>query len=186
MIHIGSQELTEASHSVTSTDNISGVAASSATVFSKYIATASKQNSTTKFIVSTPIPRNILDTGANTTDVQFLNALRAGFISCLRANFMDYENVIVCTNENLFTAREGGGAENSKFYVDNDNLNSAGMKQLTRNWGAIMQKMTRTPDGSIFYRTSSSDSSSVTSSAGSCSMNSSTSSGSKKEPWKPY
>ena len=127
-----------------------------------------------------PIPRNTADAKPNDC-LHFYDSLRKAFTNCLRANFIDYDNVIICSNDNL--ANESGQPD-SKFYTDSVNLNNAGMKKLTKNWEAIIQRMKRISDGIIHYRRSSESSSIASSSAGSTS--SSSTSTIKREPWKPY
>merc|ERR1712228_578684 len=125
--------------------------------------------------------------GARPNDcLHFYDSLRKAFTNCLRANFIDYDNVIICSNDNLGNEK---GQPDSKFYTDSVNLNNAGMKKLTRNWEAIIQRMRRISEGVIHYRRSS-ESSSITSSnssaGSSCGSSSSSSSIVHRNPWKPY
>ena len=115
--------------------------------------------------------------------LHFYDSLRKAFTNCLRANFIDYDNVIICSNDNL---ANDNGQPDSKFYTDSVNLNNAGMKKLTKNWEAIIQRMKRISDGLIHYRRSSESSSITSSSAGSTSGSSTSTSTVKREPWKPY
>ena len=157
-----------------------GLAGSIASVFSRHIITACRTFRETKLVVSMPIPRNTMDAKQGDC-LQFYDSLRKGFTNCLRANFIDYDNVIICSNDNL---ANDAGQPDSKFYTDSVTLNNAGMKKLTKNWEAIIQRMKRISDGLIHYRRSS-ESSSITSSSAGSSSGSSTST-IKREPWKPY
>ena len=168
---------------------IPGLAGSMASVFSRHIITACRTFRETKLVVSVPIPRNTAGQDARAAhaqdSLQFYDPLRKAFTNCLRANFIDYDNVIICSNDNLAT---DSGQPDSKFYTDSVNLNNAGMKKLTRNWEAIIQRMRRISEGVIHYRRSS-ESSSITSSnssAGSSCGSSSSSSIVHRNPWKPY
>lgn len=156
-----------------------------ASVFSRHIITACRTFRETKLVVSVPIPRNTTDNKNNDTNdsLQFYDPLRKAFTNCLRANFIDYDNVIICSNDNL--ANESGQPD-SKFYTDSVNLNNAGMKKLTKNWEAIIQRMKRISEGVIHYRRSSESSSIASSSAGSSTGSSSSSSLVHRNPWKPY
>lgn len=186
LIHIGTNELSEACHSISNEDSVAGLAGSMASVFSRHIITACRTFRETKLVVSVPIPRNTAGQDARAAhaqdSLQFYDPLRKAFTNCLRANFIDYDNVIICSNDNLAT---DSGQPDSKFYTDSVNLNNAGMKKLTRNWEAIIQRMRRISEGVIHYRRSS-ESSSITSSNSSAGSSSSSSSIVHRNPWKPY
>ena len=172
---------------------ISGLAGSMASVFSRHIITACRTFRDTKIVVSVPIPRNTADNsvtsvtrsspGAACDSLQFYDPLRKAFTNCLRANFIDYDNVIICSNDNL--AGDNGQPDN-KYYTDSVNLNNAGMKKLTKNWEGIIQRMKRISEGVIHYRRSSESSSITSSSCGSSAGSSSSSSLLHRNPWKPY
>ena len=155
-----------------------------ASVFSRHIITACRTFRETKIGVSVPIPRNTTDNKHNDTNdtLQFYDPLRKAFTNCLRANFIDYDNVIICSNDNL--ASENGQPDN-KYYTDSVNLNNLGMKKLTKNWESIIHRMKRISEGIIHYRRSS-ESSSIGSSAGSSCGSSTSSSLMHRNPWKPY
>merc|ERR1712173_130856 len=169
LIHIGTTELSEACHSINNEESVSGLAGSIASVFSRHIITACRTFRETKIVVSMPIPRNTTDAKPNDC-LRFYDSLRKSFTNCLRANFIDYDNVIICSNDNL---ANDNGQPDSKFYTDSVNLNNAGMKKLTKNWEAIIQRMKKISDGMIHYRRSSESSSITSSSAGSSSSSSS-------------
>ena len=95
-----------------------------ASVFSRHIITACRTFRDTKLVVSMPIPRNTekQDTvNGNSDPLEFYDSLRRGFTNCLRANFIDYDNVIICSNDNLGNE---AGQPDSKFYTDSVNLNN--------------------------------------------------------------
>ena len=81
-----------------------------ASVFSRHIITACRTFRETKLVVSVPIPRNTAGQDARAAhaqdSLQFYDPLRKAFTNCLRANFIDYDNVIICSNDNL--ANENG------------------------------------------------------------------------------
>ena len=161
-----------------------GLAGSMASVFSRHIITACRTFRDTKLVVSMPIPRNTERQDMENTDpLEFYDSLRKAFTNCLRANFIDYDNVIICSNDNLGNEK---GQPDSKFYTDSVNLNNAGMKKLTKNWEAIIQRMKRISDGVVHYRRSSESSSLSSSGSGSSSSGSSASSLLHRTPWKPY
>ena len=155
-----------------------------ASVFSRHIITACRTFRDTKLVVSMPIPRNTERQDMEQADpLEFYDSLRKAFTNCLRANFIDYDNVIICSNDNL--AAETGQPD-SKFYTDSVNLSNAGMKKLTKNWEAIIQRMKRISDGVVHYRRSSESSSLSSSGSGCSSSGSSASSLLHRTPWKPY
>ena len=155
-----------------------------ASVFSRHIITACRTFRETKLVVSMPIPRNTEGLGTDSTDtLEFYDSLRKAFTNCLRANFIDYDNVIICSNDNL--AAENGQPD-SKFYTDSVNLSNAGMKKLTKNWESIIQRMRRISEGVIHYRRSSESSSITSASSGGSSSSSGISSIVHRNPWKPY
>ena len=159
-----------------------GLAGSMASVFSRHIITACRTFRETNIVVSVPIPRNTKADNARDT-LQYYEPLRKAFTNSLRANFIDYDNVIICSNDNL--AAETGQPD-SKFYTDSVNLSNAGMKKLTKNWEAIIQRMKRISDGVVHYRRSSESSSFSSSGSGCSSSGSSASSLLHRTPWKPY
>ena len=155
-----------------------------ASVFSRHIITACRTFRDTKLVISMPIPRNTERQEVDNTDpLEFYDSLRRAFTNCLRANFIDYDNVIICSNDNLGNEQ---GQPDSKFYTDSVNLNNAGMKKLTKNWEAIIHRMKRISDGVVHYRRSSESSSLSSSGSGSSSGGSSASSLLHRTPWKPY
>ena len=158
---------------------LAGLAGSIASVFSRHIITACRTFRETKIVVSMPIPRQVASDSSQPPDcLQFYPSLRTGFTNCLRANFIDYDNVIICSNDNL---------ADGKFYSDSTvNLNNAGMRKLTKNWEAIIHRMRRINDGLIHYRRSSESSSIGSSSGSSTGSSSGSSSNLHKLPWKPY
>merc|ERR1712083_185454 len=145
------------------------------------MGTACRTFRETKLVVSVPIPRNTEKLESDNSDsLEFYDSLRKAFTNCLRANFIDYDNVIICSNDNL---GNDSGQPDTKFYSDSVNLNNAGMKKLTKNWEAIIHRMKRISDGVVHYRRSS-ESSSLSSSASGSSSGSSASSLLHRIPWK--
>ena len=157
-----------------------------ASVFSRHIITICKTFRETKIVVSVPIPRNTTNIKTEDDKLVLFEPLRKAFTNCLRGNFIDYDNVIICSNDNLISSDEKQkNSDENKNYSDSVNLSSNGMKKLTKNWEAIIHRMERISENVIYYRRSS-DSSSNTSSGGSSAGSSSTSSLLHKQPWKPY
>ena len=123
------------------------MAGSIATVYSKHIITACRSFRDTSFVISLPIPRSTPITPGDC--LQFHERLRNAFNSCLKANIREFDNVTLCTNDNLATEE---GQPNSKYYSDSIHLSSAGMRKLTRNWETVINKMIRTSDGHVLCR----------------------------------
>ena len=89
--------------------------------------------------------------------LRFYPRLRKAFNSCLRGSLRDYENVVLCSHENL----DGGGGEagetaSNKFYAESGGeglqLTSAGMRRMCRNWDTVMKRMVRTSEGQLYCR----------------------------------
>ena len=150
--------------------------------FSRHIITACRTFRETNIVVSVPIPRNTKEDSVK-DNLLYYEPLRKAFTNCLRANFIDYDNVIICSNDNLATET---GQPDSKFYTDSVNLSNAGMKKLTKNWESIIQRMRRISEGVIHYRRSSESSSITSASSGGSSTSSGISSIVHRNPWKPY
>ena len=123
------------------------MAGSIATVYSKHIITACRSFRDTNFVISLPIPRS--KTAVPGDCLHFHERLRNAFNSCLNANVREFDNVVLCTNDNLATE---GGQSDSKYFADSIHLSSAGMKKLTRNWETVINRMIRTSDGHVLCR----------------------------------
>ena len=101
-MHIGSQEIEESCLSINNEDSIAGVAGSIATVYSKHIIMASKTFRETVFVLSLPLPRTTTGLPAN-NPLTFHERLRKAFNSFLHANVHEYDNIVLCNNDNLTT-----------------------------------------------------------------------------------
>ena len=119
--------------SINKSESVAGLAGSIASVFSKHIITACRTFRfpsilivvtifiirETKFVVSMPIPRNTELCAGPEDCLTIYDSLRRSqrsekkcfdssvpprsFTNSLRANFIDYDNVIICSNDNLAT-----------------------------------------------------------------------------------
>ena len=76
------------------------MAGSIATVYSKHIITACRTFRETNFVISLPIPRNSATVSPGDC-LEFHERLREAFNSCLKANIKEFENVVLCANDNL-------------------------------------------------------------------------------------
>ena len=77
----------------------------------------------------------------------------------MRSSLRDFENVVLCSNDNLVSGGgvggggEGEGSNNSnKFYSDSLQLSSSGMRKMCRNWDALIKRMVRTAEGQLYCR----------------------------------
>ncbi|XP_071743510.1 uncharacterized protein [Lepeophtheirus salmonis] len=152
VLHIGSQELLEASYGA---DDVSSVANSVSSVISKHIANVASQNRNTHFLVSLPIPRNTKDEDQIT--MRF-HELRKAFNTSLSCSLLHSINVQCIDNENL--AQQGSEGElEPKYYSDNVQLSSKGMRKLAKNWEEFLLRITKTKEGNIYVRRASDSSS---------------------------
>jgi hypothetical protein len=88
--------------------------------------------------------------------LQYYPRLRKTFNTYLRSSLRDFENVVLCSNENLVSMvseLDGSSSSNSnKFYADSLQLSSSGMRKMCRNWDTIIKRMVRTADGQLYCR----------------------------------
>ena len=207
------------------------VVQSIATVLSRHIFTAAGQNRSTQFIISLPLPMTLIpllppNYEITETDVKNLCELRRSFNANLKSNLCKCPNVQCCDNENLASTMATAALlnsatltaglckeneetqinsekkiESSKLLNDNNQLTSAGMKKLARNWEIYLTMVSKGKEGQLILRRPSEESSGSinndrnvdeANAGGSRKMSSSgESAGSDRSidgraPWKPY
>ncbi len=189
VIHLGSQELMDAAHSVSkkrkklgngattsisSSSLVESVAASIATVASRQIIKVAGQNRETHFVISLPLPSAAaaaavaavaVKTGSGRGGgiLESYNELRLSFNATLKANCSGADNVHFADNEEL--------SKEVRFFSDppsgpNGGLSSAGMRCLARAWEGQLNRMSRSHDGQLVFHHHSLSSSAGDSSGG--------------------
>ena len=206
------------------------VVQSIATVLGRHIFTAAGQNRSTQFIISLPLPMTLIpllppNYEITEKDVKNLGELRRSFNAHLKSTLCKSPNVQCCDNENLASTMATAALVNSvsltsgstpicngetksgdekveghKLLNDNNQLTSAGMKKLARNWEIYLTMVSKGKEGQLILRRPSEESSSSNNSnnpddlqnGGSRRMSSSgESAGSDRsiegrKPWMPY
>ncbi len=165
VVHLGSQELMDAAHSLAKKKNnnaggssisraslAESVAASIATVASRQLIKVASQNRDTHFVVSLPLPFP-----ASTSSVgNSYEELRRAFNANLSANCSAAPNLHCSSNESLST--------DVKYLSDAaagpvGGLSASGMRRLSKGWGEQLGRLARAADGRLVFRhVSSSDS----------------------------
>ncbi|TRY72052.1 hypothetical protein TCAL_11289, partial [Tigriopus californicus] len=186
VIHIGNQELLEASLSIgKSEESVHNVAGSVATVMSRQIIKVAQQNKATQFLISCPLSKGSQTKHITLEETQIYSGLRKIFNATLKANCSSFFNIQCSENDNLTEMEPDDGlSRESRYFSDSLQLNSAGMRKLARNWESYLRRITRANDGELVLRLSSSDSGS-NSSAGTT-RNMAERVDQTKVPWKPY
>lgn len=186
VIHIGNQELLEASLSIgKSQEGVHNVAGSVATVMSRQILKVAGQNKSTQFLISCPLSKGSETKNITKEETQTYSGLRKIFNATLKANCSSSSNIQCSENDNLTEMDpDEGQSRESRYFSDSLQLNSAGMRKLAKNWESYLRRITRANDGELVLRLSSSDSGS-NSSAGTT-RNMAERGDQTKVPWKPY
>jgi hypothetical protein len=89
--------------------------------------------------------------------LQYYPRLRKAFNTSLRAQLRDFENVVLCSHDNLLSGGElpaaaGENGPANKFYADSLQLSSSGMRKMCRNWDTVIKRMVRTAEGQLYCR----------------------------------